>query len=568
MDREDAAVLEIIEQRSNMARIFEEIRDTRRTTAGITVSPETSLECSAVLACVRVLSESIASLPLSVYRRLPGGGKEIADDQHLHELLQYQPNDWMTAFEWKEWMMSQLLLWGNAYSLIKSGPEGAVDKLEPLHASRMEVVRLTNGKLQYRYTVPPTLINPNPEPIPYSQSQIFHIRWLSSDGVTGYVPVALSREAIGLARAAEIHSSAFFGNGARGGTVFEVDQPHKPEVLRRFKDQYNELLQGPKNAYSTVVIPYGFKKRPEEVNNGANGLLETRRFAVEEVGRVYRVPGHLLGDLSNVRYNTAEQAAIDFVTFSLIPWCRRIEMACRRDLVVDDKKYFVGFDLNAIRAGDYEAEAKHAREFFNMGALDVDELREKIGLNPLPNGEGKKRFVQVNMALLEAFTADNPTGQKLSAMVAAKQPAPEEQAAKIAANNAPPAPKKSKKSAKKQPSKPEEQAANEAAKNDAPAARSEPAMEVFFMTNVRRLAGIEIDGILERRNKPEKMVTWIEQSGERMKSELREAAEATARDISAFADGWVAKSKEILLDCQRSGQKYETVQPEWCDKHL
>jgi HK97 family phage portal protein len=548
MDQADEAVLEIIENRSNLARIFEEIRDTRRTTSGITVSPETSLECSAVLACVRVLSESIASLPMNLYRRLPGGGKEIAEDQHLHELLHYQTNDWMTAFEWKEWMMSQLLLWGNAYSKIIPGPNGAVDKLEPLHASRMTVKRLENGKLRYYYQVPPTLLNPNPDPVEYRQEQIFHIRWLSSDGVTGYVPVTLSREAIGLARAAEIHSSAFFGNNARGGAVFETDQPHKPEVLRRFKDQWNEMLQGPKSAFSTVVVPYGFKKRPEEINNATAQLLETRRFSVEECARIYRVPVHLLGDMSNVRYNTVEQSAIDFVTFSLIPWCTRIEMACRRDLVVDDKTFFVGFDLNALMAGDYEARAKHAREFFNMGALDVNELRQGIGLNPLPGEEGKKRFVQVNMALLEAFTAANPTGQKLTDLLKpepAKEPAiPGEKPAEAAEDQAEPPAKE-------------------------PAKRSAPDLfEVLFMTNVRRLAGLEIDGIFDRRGKPDKVVAWIDQMGERMKSELRDCAEATGRDIAEFSANWAARSREILLECQRSGQKYESVQSEWCDKHL
>lgn len=544
MDQDDAAVLEVIEHRSNLARIFEEIRDTRRTTSGITVSPETSLECSAVLACVRVLSESIASLPMNLYRRLPGGGKEIADDQHLHELLHYQTNDWMTAFEWKEWTMSQLLLWGNAYSKIIPGPNGAVDRMEPLHASRMEVKRLSNGKLRYYYTVPPTLMNPNPSPEEYRQDQIFHIRWLSSDGVTGYVPVTLSREAIGLARAAEVHSSAFFGNNARGGAVFETDQPQKPETLLRFKDQFDEKVQGPKKAFSTIVLPYGFKKRPEEINNATNQLLETRRFSVEEISRIYRVPSHLLGDMSNARYSTVEQAAIDFVTFSLIPWCRRIEMACRRDLVVDDKTYFVGFDLNALMAGDYEAKAKHAREFFNMGALDVNELRASIGLNPLPGEEGKKRFVQVNMALLDAFTATNPTGQKLSDMLKPDPAIPSE--------------------------KPAEQPADQGDKPaEAPAKRSAPELfEVLFMTNLRRLAGLEIDGIFDRRSKPEKVVAWIDQMGERMKSELRDVAEATGRDIAEFSTTWAARSREILLECQRSGQKYESVQPEWCDKHL
>lgn len=544
MDQDDALALLAIESRSNLARIFEEIRDTKRTVAGITVSPELALECAAVLACVRVLSESIASLPLCLYRRLPNGGKEIADDQHLHNVLYYQPNDWMSAFEFKEWFMSQLLLWGNAYAYIRPSREnGAVDQLIPLHASRMEVKRVGSsnprqvGKLRYYYTQPPTLTEPNPEPLEFRQDEIFHIRWLSSDGVNGFIPTSLSREAIGLAQAAELHSAAFFGNGARTGATFSTDQPLKPESLQRFKEAYNEAHAGPSRAYKTLVLPFGFKKLPEEVNNGASQLIETRRFAVEEVARVYRVPGSLIGDMANVRYNSVEQAAIDFVTFSLIPWCRRIELAIRRDLVVDDKSYYAGFDVTALMAGDYEARSKFVREMWNMGALDINEVRAEMGRNPLPGEEGKKRFVQVNMQLLEAFTAENPTAKKPQNAPSAPAPA--------AGPPEPPAP-----------------GADELDQQERAGA------EVVFRTALRRLAGVEFDGIIERRNKPEKLAAWIEQFGERMRGELREAAVATGRDIDSFVVSWMNGSRAILLECQRSGQKYETVQPEWCEKHL
>lgn len=542
MDQEDAAALLAIEERSNLARIFEEIRDTRRTVAGVTVSPELALECAGVLAAVRILSESIASLPLCLYRRLPNGGKEIADDQHLHSVLHYQANDWMSAFEFKEWCMSQLLLWGNCYAYIRPSREnGAVDQLIPLHASRMEVKRIGSGnprnpgKLRYYYQQPPTLTEPNPEPIEFRQDEVFHIRWLSGDGVNGFIPVTLSREVIGLARATELHSSAFFGNGARGGTVIETDQPQKPEALQRFKEAWNDAHQGPEKAYKTLVLPYGFKKKPEEVNNGANALVETRRYQLEEIARIYRIPSHLLGDMTGVKYNSVEQAAIDFITFSLIPWCRRIELAIRRDLVVDDKTFFAGFDLTALMAGDYEARSKFVREMWNMGALDINEVRAEMGRNPLPDDEGKKRFVQVNMQLLQAFTPENPTGQKPEAPAAAP---PEED------------------------DQEEAPGAKELDKQERAGA------EVLFKTNLRRLAWVEFDGILERRNKPEKMVAWIDQIGDRMRGELRDAAVATGRDIDEFVVSWMNSSRTILLECQKSGQKYETVQSEWCDRHL
>jgi len=541
VDKVDEEVSDLIELRGNLSRIFEEITNTRRTASGVTVSPETALECTAVLACVRVLSESIASLPFNVYRRLPGGGKEIAEEQHLHEVICYQPNSWMTGFEFRELMQSWLLLWGNAYAYIKGGRQGGVTELIPLHPSRMEVKRLTNGKLRYYYTEPTTPIQPQVEVTEYRQDEIFHLRWLSSDGVRGFTPTTLSRDAIGLARATELHSGSFFGNGAQPGTYIETDQPHKPEVLARFKEQWNDAHQGPDKSYKTVVMPFGFHRKQIEIRNDTAQLIETRRYQVEEVARAYRVPPHLLGDLSNVRFSTVEQSAIDFVTFSLIPWCRRWEMACRRDLVVDDKQYFCQFDVNALMAGDYAARSQFIREMANLGALDVDEIRAQIGYNPLPDGQGKKRFVQVNMQLLEAFTADNPTGQK-------KQQ-PETVPAPPASVDSPPEP----------------QAGDTAETTDA---RQVAGAEVLFKTSLRRLAAVEADGVLERRNKPEKLAAWLDQMTGRMRDELSESAKATGRNIDQFVGTWMNRSRELLLECHRSGQKYETVTEDWCDKHL
>lgn len=545
MDKTDEEVSDLIELRDGYSRIFEEIKDTRRTASGVSVSPETSLQCVAVLACVRVLAESLASMPMNVYRRLPGGGKEIAEEQHLHEVLCHQPNSWMTSFEFRELLQSWLLLWGNAYALIKGGRQGGVSELIPLHPSRMEVKRLSNGKLRYYYTEPTTPIQPQVHVTEYRQDEIFHLRWLSSDGVTGFVPTSLSRDAIGLARATELHSGAFFGNNGQPGTYIETDQPHKPEVLARFKEQWNDAHQGPMNAYKTVVMPFGFHRKQIEQRNDTSMLVETRRYQCEEVSRAYRVPGHLIGDLSNVRFSTVEQAAIDFVTFSLIPWCRRWESACRRDLVVDDKQYFVQFDTNALMAGDYAARAQFIREMANLGALDVNEIRAQIGYNPLPDDLGKKRFVQVNMQLLDAFTVENPNGQKPEPQADPAQPMPEE----------------------------EDDDEVESAKND-PDAKEEPdartiaGAEVVFKTTLRRLAGVEADGVLERRNKPEKMAAWLDTIAARIREELRESAQATGRDIDQFATNWAARSRELLLECHRSGQKYEIATEGWCDKHL
>lgn len=534
-DTQYADAGDLYEMRSSLSRVFEEIVESRKGAAGVYISPESSLRCSAVLSCVRVLSESMAAMPFNVYRRIPGGGKEIAEDHPLQDVLAYQPNDWMTSFEWREWMQSQMLLWGNAYSLIKPGRRGSVDQLIPLHASRMEIVRLENGRLQYQYRE-----DGKPTPTLYRQDQVFHLRWLSSDGVTGYVPTTLSQDAIGLARATELYSSSFFANGAQSGTYIETDQPFRPEALQRFKQQWDDAHRGPSNSFKTVVMPHGFHKKTDPVNNQHSALVETRRLQLAEVARAYRVPLHMLNDLTDVRHSTVEQAAIDFVTFGLYPHTRRWQFACRRDLITEDRDYFVEFDTTALLAGDFAARAQFMREAFNMGALSVDEIRAQIGYNPLPDGLGNKRFVQVNMQLLDAFTLATPNGQleEPQAVQAAEPAAADGNDDQLDGNDGP--------------------APADAAVTDA--------REALFRTTLRRLAAVEADGILERRNKPAKLQAWLEAHEQRMKTELHDAALATGRDIDQFVLSWMDETRNRLLDCHRSGKPYEEATATWTER--
>ena len=523
MDEETGTVEDIVEMRSgSMARLFEELTETRKTVSGVYVSPEASLSCAAVLACVRVLSESVASLPFNVYRRLPGGGKEIAEDLPLQEILAYQPNDWMSSFEWRELMQSWLLLWGNAYSLIKPGRRGAVDQLIPLHPSRMVIERLKNGRLRYNYSEPNQTT-----PTIYTQDQIFHLRFLSQDGVTGYVPTVLCRDAIGLARATELHSGAYFGHGARAGTIIETDQPQKPETLERLRRTWDDMHKGPTQGSKTAVLPAGMHVKELTQNNDTDRLLETRRFQNEAVCMAYRVPPSMIGEMTKSSYNSVEQQSLDFVTFSLIPHLRRWEGACRRDLVVDDKQYFCAYDVNALMAGDYAARSTYFKEMNLLGVLSINEIRSREGLNPIDDGD--KRFIQLNMQLLGAFTEANPAGGQAPAA-----PSGAPIADTLPAATAEGAPTESARSA-----------------------------EVLFRQTLRKLSAIEFNGIIERRTKPAKLKAWLEGHEERMKTELLDAAIATGRDITAFIADWTKASREMLLDCHRSGVPYEEAEESW-----
>lgn len=524
---ESSDIDDIIEVRnSTIARAFEDIVDSRSTVSGVAVSPETALQCSAVLACVRVVSESVASLPFSLYRRLTGGGKEVADGMPLHRILSESPNSWMTSFEFRELMNSWCMLWGAAYAEIRPGKFGSVTELWPLHPSRMKVERIENGRLRFLYTEPGKAT-----PTPYNQNQIFRLPWMTKDGVNCYVPTSVNREAIALARATELHSSAFFGNGARPGIVLESDQPLKPETAQRLRQSWEDIHgKGPQNNSKTAVLPHGIKIKELSGTNESSQLIETRRYQVEDIARAYRVPVYMIGDLTKSSYSSVEQQGLDFVTFTLIPWLRRWEGAVRRDLVADDENYFAEFDARALLRGDAAGRAQYYRDLWSLGVLSINEIRASEGMNPIE--EGDKRFVQVNMALLESFTVQPPEPVAVDPAAA-----PPDAAA------TPPDP---------------------AATPPDAAARS--AARVLFKQTLRKLAAVESDGIKERRNKPAKLAAWLEAHEKRMRTDLCDAAQAAGLQIDDFAAQWMNETRDLLLSCHRSGKQYEEVLGTWTDR--
>lgn len=532
---EDATIDDIVEVRSNFSRLFEEIRETQSTVSGVSISPETALQCSAVLACVRVISESVAALPFSLFRRIPGGGKEVAGGLPLHNILSEQPNGWMTSFEFRELMQSWLLLWGNAYAEIRPGKFGSVTELWPLHPSRMKVERLKNGRLKYLYQLPDKA-----EPDVYTQDQIFHLRWLTQDGVTGYVPTTLSRDAIGLARATELHSGSFFGNGARPGIILKSDQPLKPETAQRLRQSWEDMHRGPSRNGKTAVLPYGIDIKEISGSNESSQLIETRRYQVEDIARAFRVPVYMIGDLTKSSYSSVEQQGLDFVTFSLVPHLRRWESAVRRDLILDDENYFVEFDVRGLMRGDNAGRASYYRELWQLGVLSINEIRTSEGLNPIEAGD--KRFVQVNMALLESFVVQPPEPDPEAAP--AEEMPEEEPAAENPVAEEPTAP----------------------VIEDQAAESTRSAGDLVFRQTLRKLAAIEANGILERRGKPQKLAAWLEAHEKRMKNELCDAAEATGRQIDEFAAAWMNDTRDLLLECHRSGRQYEEVLETWTER--
>jgi HK97 family phage portal protein len=375
-----------------------------KTPAGVRVTQDTAMQCSAFLACVRVISESVASLPLHVFER-QGSDRVRAERNPLYRLLHTQPNGWQTALEFREQMTALYLLYGQSFAeIIGNSSRGAVAELRPLHPANMVVERVEDGSLRYRYREPSGY---GKETV-YGQNQIFHLRFLSLDGINGIVPTTVCRDAIGLARALEQHGSSYFGNGARPGVVLESDNPIPPEAAANLRDSWERMHRGADRAFRTAVLPNGVKAKELSGSNEAAQYLETRQYQVIEICRAFRMPPHMIQDLTRSTFSNIEVQGTEFVQHCLLPHLRRWEAAISRDLIADDERYFAEHNVNGLLRGDSAAQSAFVTSMLDRGVYDIDEARAYLGMTPLPENAGKLRLVPLNMQTVEAAIAGPP----------------------------------------------------------------------------------------------------------------------------------------------------------------
>lgn len=361
-----------------------------RSPAGVRITPENATSVAAVFACLRILAETVAGLPLHLLERTPAGGKRLARELPLYRKLHSQPNAWQTSFEWREQMVMHVGLWGDAYSELVPGPSGAIDQIVPLHPSRMKVETLENGRLRYSYR------EAKGKQTIYTDEQILHVRGPSDDGVHGISIVEECREAIALARACEVHGARFFGAGARPGFILSTDNPMNADARRELAEGWNRKHRGPHNAHETAVLTGGLK--PYEIpyaSNTDSQFLELREHQLREIARLFRIPGYLLGIDAGT-----PQAEIQFVTHTIMPWLRRVESACMRDLIVDDEKYLVEFDVRGLLRGDAASRSAYYRAMWDIGVVSTNDIRASENLDPVEGGDERHR--PLNMGTLGA----------------------------------------------------------------------------------------------------------------------------------------------------------------------
>jgi len=351
------------------------------THAGIHASEESALKYTAVYACVRVLSESVAGLPLHLYRR-DGDARERATDHPLYEVLHLRPNAFQSSFEFRRLLMTWLLTWGNAYCEIVRDDAGQIAELLPLHPSRMRL-KAENGRIAYEY------LPPQGEKVTLPFERVLHLKGLSTDGWTGLSPIAMARQSIGLSLAAERFGAAYFGAGSRVGGILKFAHATTAKQVAAIREQWEAAFTGVDAFHRVAILDGELDFIPLEISNEDAQFLESRRFGIEDIARIYRVPPHKIADLSRANYSNVDAMERAFVNDSLMPWTINLEQAMTLKLLGPRQRsvYFIEHDLNGLLRGDHESRMRAYQTAIYAGIFSPNDVRRLENLPPRPDGD-------------------------------------------------------------------------------------------------------------------------------------------------------------------------------------
>ncbi len=362
--------------------------------SGTVVNERSSMKTTVVFACVRIIAETIASLPLHTYR-YKGDGKEKMYNHPIYRLLHDEPNPEMTSFTLRETMMTHLLLWGNAYCQIIRNGKGEVISIYPLLPDKMTVDRDKKGNLYYAYRKEGLTHYLGPE-------NVLHVPGLGFDGITGYSPVALAKNAIGLNIAAEEYGGRFFSNNATPSGILSTAGTIKdPSKVR---DAWQLAYGGISNSNKVAVLEDGLQYQAISMPNSDAQFLETRKFQIEEICRIYQVPPHMVADLSKSSFSNIENQSISFVVHTIRPWLVRLEQAMNRKLFLEGEKgkCFVSFNASALMRGDYKSRMDGYAIGIQNGFFSVNDVRRMENMDPISEEEGGElNLVNGNMLPLK-----------------------------------------------------------------------------------------------------------------------------------------------------------------------
>ena len=359
-------------------------------TSGVNVSEKTSVALTAVWSCVRLLSESIASLPINVYKTDKNGSKFIDKNNPLNKLISIAPSKLYTRYNFVTTMMTHLLLYGNAYAkIIRNGGARPIElkicdpeTIEPFISEEDGLVYYKSDKGLY------------------SDNEILHLVGFSFDGIKGLSPIQACQQALGIGLASQQFGANFFGRGANLAGVLEHPARLSDDAANRLRESFNNRFAGINNSHQTAVLEEGVKFKPIGLPLADAQFIENRRFGVEEVARIFRCPNHLINDLSKSSFNNIEQQSLEFVKYSLNPYMVSLESEFNKKLLSEREKntHFFKFQTNELLRGDANSRAEYFKKLFEVGAISPNEIRTMEDLNKIDNGD--KHYVPLNLGEL------------------------------------------------------------------------------------------------------------------------------------------------------------------------
>ena len=361
--------------------------------SGVSTSPETALETMPVLSAVKLLSGAIASLPLLTYRETDAG-KERAPQHPAYPLLKSKANPELSSFNWREVLTAHVLLYGNAYAEVERTNSGAPLALWPIYPAFVTVTRL-EGRKAYVVRLAGT-----GETVVLRAENMLHVQGFGLDGNQGLLTTYLAREALGLAKATEKFGASFFGNGAAPFGFLKVPGVLDKATKDKIKASWEAAQKGLSNAQRIAVLDGAMDFTALGIPPEHAQFLQTREFSVLEIARLWNIPPHMLASLDRATFASLEQQSQEFVTFCLLPLCKRIEAELKLKLF-DGSDYFAEFQLNGLLRGDSQARAAFYTAMLDRGVYSINEVRALENMNPI-GPEGDARMRPLNMTPLGA----------------------------------------------------------------------------------------------------------------------------------------------------------------------
>lgn len=374
--------------------------------SGQGVSKEQAIRISTVWSCARVLSETIASLPICLYSKDEDNKKIKLKSDPLNNLVGEQPSPLYTSFMFFERALVDLSFDGNFCAYIERNAGGLPIGLHPIQFDDVEVYVTPDGRGVY-YEVIQNPDTPYPITGKVQSINMIHVKGMSFDGVVGKSPIEAAAETLGISISLDKHAGSWFKNGSQLGGILKHPGTLKPETAKRLKESWNSNYSGTLNAGKTAILEEGMDWTARTVPNNQAQFIESREYQVSDICRIFRVPNHLVNDLSRATYSNIEAQQIDFVVHTITPWIKRIESELNAKLIPSKKRgteYFK-FNLTAILRGDSKSRADYYRTLVNIGVMSPDEVRSFEDMNPMGE-ESEKVYMQSNMMPLDRLGED------------------------------------------------------------------------------------------------------------------------------------------------------------------